>query len=63
MLCSIVFENKSDLSIDVCEDLENLTWLIAAVILERRDPAAVSVGLAASASYLAVVAHCAAQAP
>ena len=48
---SIVLENKSDLSMDVGEEWGNLTWLLAAVVLERRDPAAVSVRpLAASAT-------------
>ena len=40
---TIVFENKAELSMDVGEDLENMQWLITAVLRERRDPAAVSV--------------------
>ena len=39
----IVFENKSELSMDVGEALQNLEWLIHAVLLERRDTGAVSV--------------------
>ena len=40
---TIIFENKGELSMDVGEALENLQWLTAAVLLERRDPGAVSV--------------------
>ena len=45
---SIVFENKSELSMDVGESLQNLEWLTHAVLLERRDPGAVSVAHAIS---------------
>ena len=40
---AIIFENKAELSMDVGEALENLQWLTAAVLCERRDPGAVSV--------------------
>ena len=40
---AIIFENKTELSMDVGKALENLEWLLAAVQLERRDPDAVSV--------------------
>ena len=40
---TIIFENKAELSMDVGESLQNLEWLTAAVLLERRDPGAVSV--------------------
>ena len=39
---SIVFENKAEISMDVGQDLENLTWLMKAVLQERRDPAAIA---------------------
>ena len=35
---------------DVGEHLEDFTWLLAAVVLERRDPAAVSVVAAQEAA-------------
>ena len=39
----IIFENIRDLSMDIGEELQNLTWLIQAVLAERADPAIVSV--------------------
>ena len=39
----IIFENVKDLSMDIGEELQNLTWLIKAVMAERADPALVSV--------------------
>lgn len=39
----IIFENTRDLSMDMGEHLENLTWLIKAVLAERANPYLVSV--------------------
>ncbi len=39
----IIFENTRDLSMDIGEGLDNLTWLMKAVLAERANPAQVSV--------------------